>query len=335
MTRIGIVAIAALALPASAAGATVDVARVIDGDTIRVRDNDRAWNVDLLGIDAPDRGACGASEAKRALRRLLPHGTAVTLVRDANAHKTARYVYRGHRLVNRSLLAAGRAKTAATRGLKLARRLTSAEHAAQAAHRGIWQQCATTPPPAPGTPAGPTAIERARTDLAGRSFSKLTASLFSSSEIRLHLCSDGRYIQDSTYDSDFGGHELSRDTGRWDITDAIANGSTLPPASRAPGKPVLVRLHEARSAAWSTVSLIRSRIATCEHLREETRRDWLSALPDHQRSLGWLRDEETSAAGTALRGELTRESDSAARFTARAHESLRLLKSFVETRAST
>ena len=227
MTRVCIVAItAALALPASASAATVHVARVIDGDTIRVHDHGRAWNVDLLGVDAPDRGACGASEARRALRRLLPHGTAVTLVRDTNAHKAARYVYRGHRLVNRSLLAAGRAKTAATRGLKLARRLTAAEHAAQAAHRGIWKQCATTPPPAPGTPAGPTAIERARADLAGRYFSKLTASLFSSSEIRLHLCSDGGYIQDSTYDSDLGGHQVSRDTGRWEVTDAAYTPQT-------------------------------------------------------------------------------------------------------------
>ena len=126
---------------------------------------------------------------------------------------------------------------------------------------------------------------------------------------------------------------LQRDLN--DIAEAITNHSTLTSASRARGKPVLARLHEARSAASSTVGLIRSRIATCEHLREETRRDWLSALPDHERSLDWLRDQQTRAAGTALRRQLTAESESAAHFTDRAYSSLRLLKTFLETRAST
>ena len=77
------VAIATLVLLAGAAPASAaTVVRVVDGDTVKVRDGGKTRSVDLAGVDAPEAGACQGAEAKRGLAKLLPAGATVKLQRD-------------------------------------------------------------------------------------------------------------------------------------------------------------------------------------------------------------------------------------------------------------
>lgn len=54
----------------------VTVQRVIDGDTLVLRDG---THVRLIGVDTPERGDCGYQEATQALTRLAGPGTRVHL----------------------------------------------------------------------------------------------------------------------------------------------------------------------------------------------------------------------------------------------------------------
>src|SRR5215510_6276259 len=130
--------IAALGLADSAKAATVT--RVIDGDTIALKDGRK---VDLLGVTIPD---CYATQARAKLRALLPARAKVRLRSDPG--HGARYVFRGKTLVNAELIRAGAAQ-AAPAGLEQAAKLTAAETAAKSAARGLWKTCA---PPAPQPP---------------------------------------------------------------------------------------------------------------------------------------------------------------------------------------
>jgi endonuclease YncB( thermonuclease family) len=218
---------------AVAASANGTVSRVVDGDTLQVRSAGRARTVDLLGVDAPElRGSvtrrCHGAAAKRALSRLLPEGAAVRLTTDAKGTRAGRYVYRGRRLINLSLLRAGNARAAGATDLKLKPRLLTAERAAQKSERGLWRDCAPgaqPPPPAqPPAGAGPLSGEdarrRAQGDLGGRVFIRLNATTFSSSESHLHMCSDGRYIEDVSTFSDLSGTFTARTEGFWEVLTA-------------------------------------------------------------------------------------------------------------------
>jgi micrococcal nuclease len=67
------------------------VTHVVDGDTIDVRlARGAVERVRVIGIDTPERGACWASEATAATRRLT-QGRAVTLVGDATQATRDRY----------------------------------------------------------------------------------------------------------------------------------------------------------------------------------------------------------------------------------------------------
>lgn len=85
---------------------TTTVTRVVDGDTIMVAavpgvieaTSGTAHTVRLLGVDAPEMNpegssepACGATDARTQLERLLAPGTVVTLTWDARADRTDRY----------------------------------------------------------------------------------------------------------------------------------------------------------------------------------------------------------------------------------------------------
>ena len=65
--------------------------RVIDGDTVDLRINDRVERVRLIGVDAPESVSpsvpeqCFGHEASTALRQLLPVGSEVTMTRDLEA----------------------------------------------------------------------------------------------------------------------------------------------------------------------------------------------------------------------------------------------------------
>jgi micrococcal nuclease len=88
------VACALLGVAAAQAGdftARAVVTHVVDGDTIDVRlTNGKSERIRVLGIDTPERGACWASNATSAARRLA-HGKRVTLVGDATQDTRDRY----------------------------------------------------------------------------------------------------------------------------------------------------------------------------------------------------------------------------------------------------
>lgn len=201
-------------LAASSPARAATVARVIDGDTVKVRDGGRTRSVDLAGVDAPEPGACQGAEAKRGLAKLLPAGTSVKLRRDAHAPASARYVYRNGKLVNAALIRAGLAKASAD-GLRKRSALVSAEQSAQKAGTGVW----TCQAPAP---SGQPAIDRARGDLADKMFTHIeTPSALRTQENRLHLCKDGYAAYDTFYSS--GATDTtssSREEGQWEVVSA-------------------------------------------------------------------------------------------------------------------
>lgn len=224
LTTLLLASAVALGITSTADAATVT--RVLDGDTIKVRDGKRSRTVDLLGVEAP---ACHAAAAKQALQRLLPRKATVRLQRDGGAGK-GRYVHRGATLVNAALLRQGAVKaTANVATLKLGSTLRDAEQQARTAKRGLWATCPA--PPAGQPPANPDdPVQRARKDLAGRVFIRVTATTFSSSESHLHLCSDGRFVEDVSTYNEFGGGSESplpdsdathqRYRGGWEVVAA-------------------------------------------------------------------------------------------------------------------
>ena len=85
---------ALLAVGAARAGdftATGSVTNVVDGDTIDVRlASGKSERIRIIGIDTPERGACWASEATSATRRLAL-GKRVTLIGDGTQDTRDRY----------------------------------------------------------------------------------------------------------------------------------------------------------------------------------------------------------------------------------------------------
>jgi micrococcal nuclease len=123
------------------------VARVTDGDTLRLRDGRR---VRLLQIDAPEKGECFARAATRMLARRVPRGTRVRLARDRTLDnrdehgRLLRYVLLANLVdVNVELVRDGAAVPYFFRGERglLADELLDAARDAQAARRGLWRAC--------------------------------------------------------------------------------------------------------------------------------------------------------------------------------------------------
>jgi endonuclease YncB( thermonuclease family) len=228
MTRTFALALFSLLLvPGSASAA--QVTRVVDGDTVKMRSGDRTRSYDLLGIDAPDAGACGAADAKKALAKLLPRGASVRLKRDSGAR--GRYVFRGRKLINAAMLSAGAARLAGADTLKQRDKLVSAEQGARAAGKGLWASCPappqTDPPGTPPPPAGDLR-QMAHDNLAGLMFIKLTQqSSFTTTEARLHLCKDGFARYDIVTISDLTGTFASTVEGNWDVLDATATSARV------------------------------------------------------------------------------------------------------------
>ena len=51
-------------------------------------------------------------------------------------------------------------------------------------------------------------------------FIHITTTTFSSAESRLHLCSDGSYVEEVSTYSELAGSTAARYTGRWEVTGA-------------------------------------------------------------------------------------------------------------------
>jgi endonuclease YncB( thermonuclease family) len=170
--------LAALALVPAGSGRAVTsavVSSVTDGDTVRLLDGRR---VRLLQIDTPELGSgeCYSRAARKALVRLVPPGSRVTLEADPPLDlvdrygRLLRYLRRGGMNVNLQLVREGAAAPyfyAGARG-RYATALLAAARSAKAARRGLWQACPhtvldpegpietrsqrTTPPPALAPP---------------------------------------------------------------------------------------------------------------------------------------------------------------------------------------
>ncbi len=130
------------------------VARVVDGDTLRVRIARREERVRLIGIDTPESVdprsvvECFGREAGRRTAALLPPGTAVRLVRDVEARdrysRLLAYVYRADDglFVNLALVAEGYAAVATyPPNVAHAEELAAAARTAQEHGRGLWGAC--------------------------------------------------------------------------------------------------------------------------------------------------------------------------------------------------
>lgn len=160
---------------AESRGKAATVERVIDGDTLELRNGVR---VRLVQIDSPESdGECYGAEATEVLSAILPAGTKILLVADPKLDKVdqygrlLRYVFEGNKNVNLALVKRGAASVwfyDGDRG-RYANQLLKAAKAARAADRGLWGKCearldatsalrtsfpATEPPPDDGSQGG-------------------------------------------------------------------------------------------------------------------------------------------------------------------------------------
>ncbi|MEV6240714.1 hypothetical protein [Lentzea sp. NPDC051838] len=62
--------------------AVASVVRVVDGETVEVREGDRVALVKLVNVDAPAADECLFDEARKRLSELLPQGTQITVARE-------------------------------------------------------------------------------------------------------------------------------------------------------------------------------------------------------------------------------------------------------------
>ncbi|GIU87688.1 MAG: hypothetical protein KatS3mg009_2203 [Acidimicrobiia bacterium] len=148
-----------VAAPAPVTGEATTVTRVVDGDTLVTA----AGRVRLIGVDTPetvhpDRGVeCFGREASAYLTRLVPPGTRVRLVFDAERRdrydRLLAYVYRQDDglFVNAELVAQGYAQVMTVPpNVAHADELVALAREAREAGRGLWRAC----PDAAGEAAG-------------------------------------------------------------------------------------------------------------------------------------------------------------------------------------
>ncbi len=123
------------------------VARIADGDTLRLTDGRR---IRLVQIDAPEPGSeCFGNEAERELAELAPPGSDVELERDPGLDdrdrfgRLLRYVSVEGDNVNLALVDRGAAAPYFFRGERgrYADELLQAAESASAGNRGLWGEC--------------------------------------------------------------------------------------------------------------------------------------------------------------------------------------------------
>jgi endonuclease YncB( thermonuclease family) len=212
----------ALGAPAAAGAQKGRVVRVADGDSVVVRAGVHAHTYDLLGVDAPGAGECFGTQAKAALKRLLPRRAKVRLARDPRGSRRGRYITRGSKLINAAVLRAGAARPAGIDGLRKAGRLRSAASAAQGAGRGLFGACGAADPTGPGgptTPAVPGAVDnadRVRAALVGRQLVEFTSTARSSSRDTTRFCAGARTDRAESFTGEVG-HVENEFHGSWNV----------------------------------------------------------------------------------------------------------------------
>ena len=139
--------------------ASGQVTRIVDGDTIDVRVSSRIERVRLIGIDAPERGACYSTQATVGLRGLV-FKKRVRLQGDRSQTRRDRYgrllayVTLGNGSdVGRRLLQQGLATVYETRPPFARRSSYLAESSrASGAGTGLWSGCGSPPAPIAAPP---------------------------------------------------------------------------------------------------------------------------------------------------------------------------------------
>jgi micrococcal nuclease len=159
--------------PSTASRGTGVVVEVTDGDTVRVNIGGRVESVRLIGIDTPETHGpgglreCFGAEASKRTAALLPRGTAVTLVRDAEPRdrygRLLAYLYRAddNVFVNLALARDGfAAPLTIAPNVAHSDRFVAAAADARSGTKGLWGACGgpdtplrrvTRPPTAPNS----------------------------------------------------------------------------------------------------------------------------------------------------------------------------------------
>ncbi len=132
------------------AGTDTTVSSITDGDSFKVADG---TVIRMTGIDAPDTGACLATEATAHLTELIPVGTGIRLVYDSRrtdaSDRDLAYVYRlsDGKFVNLAMATDGFAyELKVAPNVLHAEELAAAVTTAQAAKVGIWASCSSSTP---------------------------------------------------------------------------------------------------------------------------------------------------------------------------------------------
>ena len=139
------------------------VTRVIDGDTIDVKDGNREYRVRFAQVDAPETNECYGSQATNWLTQQLL-SKRVKLERTTNGPDEDQYgrkvreVWLGSTSINVEIVRRGYAEhyeSFSSEDPDLAQRIAAAEDSAQANGRGLWTDCAEPDPdPKPGCTPG-------------------------------------------------------------------------------------------------------------------------------------------------------------------------------------
>ena len=139
---------ATLTLSITPSHADIKITSITDGDTIKLSDG---TSVRLLQIDSPElRGnECYATEAQKALAKLINRSGKISLTTDPNLDEVdrygrlLRYLFIGKRNINLEMVRIGAAAPyfyRSERGL-YSEKLFKAAQSARANSRGLWSAC--------------------------------------------------------------------------------------------------------------------------------------------------------------------------------------------------
>jgi endonuclease YncB( thermonuclease family) len=134
-----LVLLLALASPALARSFDAEVKRVIDGDSIVVRESraNRVHEIRLAGIDAPELGQPWGIQSRTALRRMVDARAVRIEVVDRDRYgRLVGHVWQGRTHVNLAMVRNGHAWAYARN--REEREIRAAHDEARAAGRGLW-----------------------------------------------------------------------------------------------------------------------------------------------------------------------------------------------------
>jgi micrococcal nuclease len=143
-------------VPASSERQTAKVIRITDGDTIVVEIDGQEFHLRYIGVDSPENGSAGYSEATE-LNRSLVDGKTVTLVKDSSEvdryDRLLRYVFVGDIFVNNEMVRTGYASSGSwPPDTSCDSQFAKTFQTAKANMVGLWVPTKTAKPYIPPTP---------------------------------------------------------------------------------------------------------------------------------------------------------------------------------------